>query len=217
MEDDTPKEKKKAKKKKDPNAPKKPQSGCVYCAPPSHVHVFRLRLEHLLHTPPVQLSALRGCSPPCGAPNRWVFFNTEVRDEVKEANPDATFADLSKLIGAKWSALSDDDKLPYETKAREAKAQYKVDIEKYYEENPDAKAEYASPAKAKKRKTADGPKKPASSYMYFSAAKRDEVKVCVVFVAFEYWKSELGCCPSVWWAGITRYVMLMCRVCIYVD
>jgi hypothetical protein len=146
-----------------------------------------------------------------------VFFNTEVRDEVKEANPDATFADLSKLIGAKWSALSDDDKLPYETKAREAKAQYKVDIEKYYEENPDAKAEYASPAKAKKRKTADGPKKPASSYMYFSAAKRDEVKVCVVFVAFEYWKSELGCCPSVWWAGITRYVMLMCRVCIYVD
>ena len=44
-----------------------------------------------------------------------------MRNDVREANPEASFTELGKLIGAKWSAMSDEDKTPYEDKAKEAK------------------------------------------------------------------------------------------------
>lgn len=84
-------------------------------------------------------------------------------------------------MGAKWKELTDEEKLPYEEKAREAKEQYKIDLAKYYEEHPEAKAEFGTPAKetkAKKKAKTDGVRKPQSAYMHYSAAKREEVKVC---------------------------------------
>ena len=37
---------------------------------------------------------------------------TQVRAEVKEANPEASMTDMSKLIGAKWKDLSAEEKAP---------------------------------------------------------------------------------------------------------
>lgn len=44
--------------------------------------------------------------------------------EIKEENPDATFGELGKIIGAKWHELTEEDKAPYQEKADEDKKRY---------------------------------------------------------------------------------------------
>jgi hypothetical protein len=88
----------------------------------------------------------------------YIIFSGAMRAEVKEANPDASTTDLSKLLGVKWQALSDEDKATYVDQAKDAKDKYVVDLEKYYEENPEAKAaaeaaKVSGKGKGKQKKT----------------------------------------------------------------
>lgn len=39
-----------------------------------------------------------------------MMFSQAVRPQVKKDNPEATFGELGKLIGAKWNELEDEEK-----------------------------------------------------------------------------------------------------------
>ena len=43
----------------------------------------------------------------------YLFFCHTFRDEIKEKNPDISFADLGKEFGRRWKLLSDDEKAGY--------------------------------------------------------------------------------------------------------
>ncbi|EJD43675.1 hypothetical protein AURDEDRAFT_114701 [Auricularia subglabra TFB-10046 SS5] len=61
-----------------------------------------------------------------GAPKRalsaYMFFVQDWRDRIKEENPDASFGEVGKLLGAKWKEMDDEDKEPYNQKATKDKA-----------------------------------------------------------------------------------------------
>jgi hypothetical protein len=43
---------------------------------------------------------------------------------VKEENPNATFGEMGKLLGARWKEMDDNAKKPYQDKAEEEKKRY---------------------------------------------------------------------------------------------
>ncbi|KAF7973057.1 hypothetical protein HWV62_16356 [Athelia sp. TMB] len=43
----------------------------------------------------------------------WMFFAQDWRDRIKAENPEATFAEIGRLLGAKWKELDEDEKWPY--------------------------------------------------------------------------------------------------------
>jgi hypothetical protein len=44
------------------------------------------------------------------APSAYIIFCKENRAEVQKENPDATFGEMGKLLGAKWASMSDEEK-----------------------------------------------------------------------------------------------------------
>eukprot|EP00985_Skeletonema_marinoi_P012776 scaffold6259_cov75-Skeletonema_marinoi.AAC.4 len=46
----------------------------------------------------------------------YMLFAKEMRPVVKEENPEFSFGELGKELGARWRALTDDEKEAYKTK-----------------------------------------------------------------------------------------------------
>ena len=44
------------------------------------------------------------------APSAYILFSVNARMEIKEANPEATFAEIGALVGKKWNAIDEDEK-----------------------------------------------------------------------------------------------------------
>ncbi|KAK8945902.1 High mobility group B protein 7 [Platanthera guangdongensis] len=58
-------------------------------------------------------------------PTAFFLFMNDFRKEFKEANPDnKSVANVAKEGGAKWSALTDEEKKPYMDRAAELKAEH---------------------------------------------------------------------------------------------
>lgn len=55
---------------------------------------------------------------PKRALSAYMFFVQDWRERVKSENPDATFGDVGRLLGAKWKEMSPAEKKPYEDKAQ---------------------------------------------------------------------------------------------------
>ncbi|KZV88554.1 hypothetical protein EXIGLDRAFT_722601 [Exidia glandulosa HHB12029] len=51
-----------------------------------------------------------------------MFFVADWRERIKEENPEASFGELGKLLGAKWKEMDDEEKTPYAEKAEKDKA-----------------------------------------------------------------------------------------------
>lgn len=60
-----------------------------------------------------------------------MFFANDTRDLVKSENPDITFGQVGKMLGERWKALSDEEKLPYQAKAEADKKRYESEKEIY--------------------------------------------------------------------------------------
>jgi len=45
-----------------------------------------------------------------------MLFAKEMRPVVKEENPEFSFGEIGKELGARWRALTDDEKEAYKTK-----------------------------------------------------------------------------------------------------
>ncbi|KAG1445827.1 hypothetical protein G6F56_009775 [Rhizopus delemar] len=54
----------------------------------------------------------------------YMFFSKENRNTVKEENPEATFGELGKILGAKWKAMDEKEKEPYVEMAAKDKKRY---------------------------------------------------------------------------------------------
>ena len=59
---------------------------------------------------------------PKRAPSAYIIFCGEKREEVKKANPEATFGELGKLLGGLWSGMDEAAKKKYTKAAEAAKA-----------------------------------------------------------------------------------------------
>jgi len=64
-----------------------------------------------------------------------MFFNNDKREHYKKEAQDACeegtkaqIGDISKLLGAAWKALTDEEKAPYNEMNKAAKEQYKIDL-----------------------------------------------------------------------------------------
>ena len=81
---------------------------------------------------------------PKRALSAYMFFVQDYRERIKEENPNASFGEVGKLLGAKWKEMSDAEKKPYEKQATEDKVRA-----------ADAKAAYdgGKPAPAAKKAT----------------------------------------------------------------
>jgi len=144
--DDEPKKgkatKRKAKKEKDPNAPKRPLSA-------------------------------------------FMFFCQDNRPALKQANPNANFSELGKIMGAAWKEVSEADKKPYEAKNETDKKRYDREKANYTggaaegsddegsKKTKKSKKE-AAPKKGKKDK--DAPKSAPSAYVLFCSGERPKLK-----------------------------------------
>lgn len=66
--------------------------------------------------------------PDPNAPKRglsaYMFFANEQRENVREENPGVSFGQVGKILGERWKALSDKQRVPYESKAAADKKRY---------------------------------------------------------------------------------------------
>lgn len=65
---------------------------------------------------------------PCSA---FFHFSKKLRPQIKEENPDASFGQLGKLIGERWSKLGADDRKEFETLAAADKERYAREMKSY--------------------------------------------------------------------------------------
>jgi len=61
----------------------------------------------------------------------YMFFANDNRDKVREENPGIKFGEVGKLLGERWKALTDKEKIPYEKKAQDDKARYEAEKARY--------------------------------------------------------------------------------------
>ncbi|KAG6290859.1 hypothetical protein E4U09_004211 [Claviceps aff. purpurea] len=54
----------------------------------------------------------------------YMFFANEQRDNVRAENPNITFGQVGKVLGERWKALNDKQRVPYEAKAAADKKRY---------------------------------------------------------------------------------------------
>ncbi|XVF14220.1 hypothetical protein REPUB_Repub09cG0039500 [Reevesia pubescens] len=66
----------------------------------------------------------------------FMFFSRMERESLKKSNPGVSFTELSRIIGEKWKKLSEDEKQPYEAKARADKKRFNDEKESYTNTNP---------------------------------------------------------------------------------
>lgn len=97
------------------------------------------------------------------------FFFQDVRPSVLEEHPDATFAEISKIIGSRFRELTPESKQPYNDLAAEDKLRYNREMLEY---NQTA----AVPVTKKQPKDPNAPKRNLSSYMIFAQEHRAEIK-----------------------------------------
>lgn len=60
-----------------------------------------------------------------------MFFSQDWRERIKQENPEASFGEVGRLLGAKWSSLSDSEKKPYQDMAERDKQRAESDKAAY--------------------------------------------------------------------------------------
>lgn len=64
----------------------------------------------------------------------YMYYATDMREQVKQENPNATFGDVGKIIGDKWRQLGAEEKKVYEEKAVADKKRYEDEKAAYKKE-----------------------------------------------------------------------------------
>eukprot|EP00980_Cylindrotheca_fusiformis_P004799 scaffold1028_cov135-Cylindrotheca_fusiformis.AAC.9 len=149
------------KAKKDPNAPKRPTSAYFFWMGENRAKIKedfpdlsfgdlakedkeRYKKEMANYTPPAGSTSPKGSGgkkAPAkkkkdpNAPKRgmssFMFFSNELRPKLKEEQPDLSFTEIGKEIGARFRALTDEEKKPYEKQAAKDKERYQDELASY--------------------------------------------------------------------------------------
>lgn len=67
----------------------------------------------------------------------YMFFANEQRENVRDENPGISFGQVGKILGERWKALNDKQRIPYETKAATDKKRYEDEKQVYNVSRPD--------------------------------------------------------------------------------
>lgn len=70
--------------------------------------------------------ALEGIKKPQTA---YIIYSTHRRNILSKEHPELPMVELSKLMGAEWTKMTDEQKKPWNKKAVEAKAEYELKVE----------------------------------------------------------------------------------------
>lgn len=90
---------------------------------------------------------------PKRATTAYFFFTAEMRERVKEENPDLKITELAKVMGAQWKALSEEEKQKYNEMAEKDKERYAAEKDTWDEDHP-GEATQSPKTRAPKKKAA---------------------------------------------------------------
>ncbi|KAI0277805.1 high mobility group box domain-containing protein [Russula aff. rugulosa BPL654] len=61
----------------------------------------------------------------------YMFFSQDWRERIRHENPEASFGEVGKLLGAKWKELDDEEKKPYIEQAARDKSRAEQEKSEY--------------------------------------------------------------------------------------
>lgn len=102
----------------------------------------------------------------------FMVFSKETRKVLVAENPNLTFSEIGKELGARWRALSEADKQIFVFKANQDYQRFLDETEQLEAQNPGRKR------KTVEQKNQTKKKKSISAYLYFCNAHREQVKAC---------------------------------------
>merc|ERR1719330_293165 len=112
----------------------------------------------------------------------WIFLS-ENREAIQKEMGTKNIGVIGKQGGERWKKLSEQQKAPYEKKAKDAKAAYESALEKFKagggvvgkrrQEKADAKREKEGGKRRKREKDPNAPKKPQTAYWMWMNDNRD--------------------------------------------
>ena len=111
---------------------------------------------------------------PKRAQTAFLLFSNKQRSKVQEANPDAKFGDIAKLIGKAFKELTDEERKEYDDVAQADKERYKKEMEDY--SPPSDLSDDAGKKRGKKKKDPNAPKGAMTAYFLFANEQRDKIK-----------------------------------------
>ena len=94
-------------------------TGCI--GGPLRANLFKPLLEPMPRLPEKPKRNLSG----------YLIFSNSLREELTKKNPDLKITEISKLIGAKWGGMSNEEKAIYKQKSDAGKAKYQILKDKY--------------------------------------------------------------------------------------
>ena len=107
---------------------------------------------------------------PKGASGPYIFFSTQEVVKLKSEDDGLSHKDATRLAGAHWKALTEEQKEPFRQQAAEDKTRYEREMSNY------TPSEEFVDTRAKKRRKPEGaPKGPCNAYIFFSVEKRKEL------------------------------------------
>jgi hypothetical protein len=106
---------------------------------------------------------------PRGALTPYMCFSKQIRPVIQNENPGAGVTDIAKIIGAKWRALTDEEKEPFKVLAQKDRARYNAQMKDYV---PTPGYDDSGRARRRKQKDPNAPKKPKSAYFLFAESRR---------------------------------------------
>ena len=90
-----------------------------------------------------------GPLPPRSA---YLLFCSVTRPQLRQDNPDATFAELSKMLGEMWKAMDKQEHKQWKQQSEEDKERYRQEMEQLRDTDPDKYEEAVREAKAKSKR-----------------------------------------------------------------
>ncbi|KAI7897763.1 high mobility group box domain-containing protein, partial [Cokeromyces recurvatus] len=73
----------------------------------------------------------RDPNAPKQPPSNFFLFTNSIREQVDKENPDATFVEKSKIYGARWQQLTEEEKKPFTEKAKREREKYLKEVAAY--------------------------------------------------------------------------------------
>jgi len=140
----------------------------------------KMKLKKIVspHPAPKKKKKKKDPNAPKKATSSYVHFCKVTRPEIKAENPNATFAELGKLFGKAFNALTSEQKKPYELMAAKDKERYQEEMENYSapKESDNNDDVGTSSKKKKQKKDPNAPKRGLTSFMFFMKEMRPEFK-----------------------------------------
>jgi len=124
-----------------------------------------------------------------------MFFCQDKRPEFAAANPNAAFAELGKILGSAWSALSPSEKKPYEDQNEKDKQRYADEKANAPDDDGDdggSKKKKQKTGGEKKKKDKNAPKSAPSAYVLFCQEERPKLTKANPNLSFGELGTQLG-------------------------